>query len=682
MSTNSGSLSKTIKTILWGNSVALAWTWGIGLFFSVQVAIQFGFKALLAFATVDAIGLTLFGVINSHISKKYNSAQEFEASFFDKAKNFKLALLLYQFLAITLTIFCCLKYVSLPLGILSILVGGMFFGATIFMGEEFDIRRIKYTHAVYSIIIFSALAYIFNSSLFTSGSLFTAAWESSTEGLKAQFALNTDMFSWLEQCFSYKPLYKFESGFSEFAFFVPILIGFICGPWLDLQNWHRVVQIKKEGASMTGAYIIGGLIFWTILVLDGLLAIACFKHGQEFLPTVINGLSNLDPASMLYQVKSTITQVLAASPDFNPLLGLYVTFVGFAALSTFDSGYISYKWYSESLVKDSNNLIFSLIPPNVLSSPVLGFVLCVVTATTTLHFSELGKFIAIFDASLQKFFSFELEYYLAFYAAFFIVYAVTFFRNAWDTKHNKSFSGLKLFSTALSSIAVFGIGYFSETPLAMAFGSLLPFIYGWYTVTREQDYNPKAEAPKEEPKQITQAQAINLSSDDYEIVASSFDPLMEGAEPVGIKGCFMKDGWFCHSFIPTYQDTNSVGNVYFAMYALWVGKTRELFFLKALPNFDPKTSEYLILTKNFEHKFLREINEFTNVVIKLRIGDYNRKFVTLNHQIEDEEGNVIGKGKQQLMFVDSKEYGLLNLPAEVTQAFLPFVGEVKEFLKG
>lgn len=76
MSTNSGSLSKTIKTILWGNSVALAWTWGIGLFFSVQVAIQFGFKALLAFATVDAIGLTLFGVINSHISKKYNSAQD------------------------------------------------------------------------------------------------------------------------------------------------------------------------------------------------------------------------------------------------------------------------------------------------------------------------------------------------------------------------------------------------------------------------------------------------------------------------------------------------------------------------------------------------------------------------------------------------------------------------------
>jgi acyl-CoA thioesterase FadM len=130
--------------------------------------------------------------------------------------------------------------------------------------------------------------------------------------------------------------------------------------------------------------------------------------------------------------------------------------------------------------------------------------------------------------------------------------------------------------------------------------------------------------------------------------------------------------WFVHTFVATYADTNSVGNVYFGMYAMWVGKTRELFFNRCLPKFNLKTTPYYILTRSFEHKFMRETREFERVSVKIKVGEYNRKFVTLEHAIFDSAGNQLGKGKQQLIFVSSTDYKLLDIPDEVYEAFVAY----------
>lgn len=668
---------KSLKTILWGNSVALAWTWGIGLFFSVQVAIQFGFDALIKFATIDAVGLTLFGVINDQIANKYKTAEAFEASFLAKAKNFKFGLLFYQFLAISLTLYVCMKYVTLPIGILSILVAGVFIGATIFLGEEFSISRIKYSHAAFGMVILASLLVLINSDLFNSESIFKAALSSNHGGLKAELDFSHGFLTWIEQAQNYVPLYTFKSPVYYWAFGVPLVVGFLCGPWLDLQNWQRVIQIRKEGLSCTSAYIIAGVIFWTILVIDGSIAIACYQYARENLNQVVESLSSLDPHSFFYSVKNIITLTFSSEPKFEILLGFYMIFVGVSALATFDSGYIAYKWYADSLLKDSKSIILSFVPSWLIGSPILGFFACIVTATVTMHFSEFGKFISQFDSSLEKFFRIELEYYLAFFAAFFVIYAVCLYRNMNDEKHTKIFSALKLFSTALSSIAIFGIGYFSENTLVMAAGSLLPFLYGWYTVSKEEDYQTSPSAAKPSAPQLTGGGAKTLDTSEefkgIEVISVPGAGLPTGATPVNIKGCYIQDGWFCHQFIPTYQDTNSVGNVYFAMYLMWVGKTRELFFSHAMPGFDPNDTEFFILTRNIEHKFQKEIKEFDEATICIRIADFNRKFVTMEHKIMDKDGGLIGKGKQTLMFVDSANYGLIDIPAEVNNAFIGFV---------
>jgi acyl-CoA thioesterase FadM len=140
----------------------------------------------------------------------------------------------------------------------------------------------------------------------------------------------------------------------------------------------------------------------------------------------------------------------------------------------------------------------------------------------------------------------------------------------------------------------------------------------------------------------------------------------DGHDPFG----HFEGKWFVHSFVATYADTNSVGNVYFGIYAMWVGKTRELFFNRCLPKFNLKTTPYYILTRSFEHKFMRETREFERVSVKIKVGEYNRKFVTLEHQIFDSAGNQLGKGKQQLIFVSSADYKLLDIPDEVYEAFV------------
>ena len=105
---------------------------------------------------------------------------------------------------------------------------------------------------------------------------------------------------------------------------------------------------------------------------------------------------------------------------------------------------------------------------------------------------------------------------------------------------------------------------------------------------------------------------------------------------------------------------------------MWVGKTRELFFNRVMPKFNLKETPFYILTRSFEHKFVRETREFETVSVKIRIAGYNRKFVTLEHEVYDSTGSLLGKGNQSLLFVSSSDYKMLDIPQDVVSAFLSY----------
>jgi len=68
----------------------------------------------------------------------------------------------------------------------------------------------------------------------------------------------------------------------------------------------------------------------------------------------------------------------------------------------------------------------------------------------------------------------------------------------------------------------------------------------------------------------------------------------------------------------------------------------------------------------------RAAAELDGIPWKFAVADFNRKFCTLEHQVFGTDNELLGKGKQSLLFVSAKDYSLLDIPPEVYTAFLPY----------
>ncbi len=161
-----------INALLWGNSVALAWMWGLGLFFSVQMTFMFGLQGLLLFAIPNAFGLMMFGLLTQIVARRHAGGQESLALFFDKfAKPFRLIFYLYQVLALTLTVFALTKYLFRPLELVSGPLTGLYLCMVVFVvlaagclfGEEFGIQRIKFGHGLLGGLLVACVAVVLSS---------------------------------------------------------------------------------------------------------------------------------------------------------------------------------------------------------------------------------------------------------------------------------------------------------------------------------------------------------------------------------------------------------------------------------------------------------------------------------------------------------------------------------------
>ena len=601
-----------LNILLWGNTVALSWVWGLGLFFSVQFTVEFGLTGLLTFLIPNCLGLFLFGAICDVIAKRNPGSESLAAFFTNWSRPFRLVFFLYQIIALSLTIFALIRYGWQPLGLhpdslyfpltaLIILAAGILFG------EEFSIRRIKYSHAAFLALILCCAAIIVAE-------------------------LGSPYFRGI-----HRPSLLPTEDLSFWGYAIPICIGFLVGPWLDLQQWQRAIQIRRENTSITAAYAVGALLFGAILLFHGILALWAMEGGAS--KYIQMGLAGYPYA------ESLLTRVFSASPANPWLLGAYLTFLAGCILTTLDSGYIALRWFFQSNASRSKHPIFSLIPERLLTSPIPAFFLCALIAVT-------GAAIGI-----------ELEYFMIFFATFFVGYSALAIGRAFMNGPVNVIPQVKMFCIGSLAVVIFAYGYFLHQPIFQILASLLPLGYVIWLMLKPftgEDFT----TDNEELDQPATASVIPLTH-----VGTILTPAPTGTHD--ISGHF-DDKWFIHSFIATYADTNSVGNVYFGMYAMWVGKTRELFFNKVMPKFNLKETPFYILTRSFEHKFVRETKEFETVSVKIRVSGHNRKFATLEHEIYDSSGSLLGKGTQSLLFVSSSDYKMIDIPHEVTTAFLAY----------
>jgi len=621
----SHSRPRLFGTLLWGNTVALSWMWGLGLFFTVQFTFQFGWVGLLSFSIPNFLGLMAFGLFTHQIARR-SAGSESLANFFTRwSRPFRLVFLLYQVLAIALTIFALIHYVWQPLGLqpknlflpLTLLI---ILAAAILFGEEFNIKRIKYSHGVLFLLAAAAIL------------ILASGRPHSAEGSEVRMV----------------PLPT--SNLSFWGYVVPICIGFLVGPWLDLQQWQRAIQMHRERISIGWAYVTGSLLFLGLLLFHGGLTLRVGAAGAAV--HVREGLAGHTYA------QDILTRFFYEHSNTQPwMFAAYCVFVCVCILTTLDSGYIALRWFLQSQAQSSNHPIFSLVPHRLITSPIPIMTFC----------GLLGLVGAI--AGL------ELEYFMIFYATFFVGYATLSIVRCYLISPANAIPQVKMFSVGSLAVVIFAYGYFLYYPLLQIVGSLLPLGYVVWLLAKPgsagEFVSDTDELESTLERAVTPAEpAVQAPTD-----AAGTPPPSPAPAAVGGAGFHDLTGhfegkWFVHRFVSTYADTNSVGNVYFGMYAMWVGKTRELFFNKVMPRFTLKETPFYILTRSFEHKFLRETREFESVSVRIRIGSYNRKFVTLEHEVYDSKEQLLGKGKQSLLFVSSADYRMIDIPPEVYSAFV------------
>lgn len=626
-------LRKTLIEALWGNSIALSWMWGLGLFFSVQVTLQFGWSGLISFAVPNALGLVIFGWAVQGIARRSEGPEGLDRFYARWARPFRLVFFLYQILAITLTIFAVVRYLFVPLCEQMVGESELFYllflsltllivlAAACLFGEEFNIRNIKYGHGIMMLVLLAGVAALI------SGAHPSVDWSRAHRGLEP----GADLEYW--------------------GYAIPLCIGLLLGPWLDLQQWQRAIQIRREGGSVARSYLAGGVFFFFLLLFHGWLALWALGQAPS-----LDALGVYPGLESLRYGHSVVVEYFQSPLWQGPAwaaVGYYV-FLSICILTTLDSGYVALKWFMEDYIKDKNGILFSLLPKRLLTSPIPGFVF----AAAFSIFAILARL--------------ELEYYMVFYATFFVGYAALAITRCYlPAPPESKIPQIRMFAMGSLAVVIFAYGYFLRQPVLMIAGSVLPLAYVLWLILSGRsvqwlESRRHAEAGEDEAGSKSAGPAAPQASQ------QAAPLVLEGAPQNASVSWYIENKWFVHSFVATYADTNSVGNVYFGMYAMWVGKTRELFFNHVMPKFDLKTTPFYILTRSFEHKFIRETREFETVTVKVRVADYNRKMVTLEHEIFDGSSRMLGKGSQKLIFVSSKDYGLLDIPEEVHMAFLSF----------
>lgn len=574
------------RSLLWAPTISLSWFWGLGFFYSIHVTLTYGWLGFVGFAAPNAFGLGMFGwIVGRAKSSPDMIVKSFEGAYGG-------VVLLFQLACVAITVFGFIAYFWQPMyGAGAIVAVALFLLGGSAIGHGLTLNGIKWLHVATLVVAIIAATLSF-------------------------FALSQTKTPWSI------PLASFDNRFYGLA--IPTLVGFLLGPWLDVQQWQRAAAIQREGGSVRLAYAAGALLFFGLLSINAVLAAAAGKVG-----TIISA-DNL-PGS-----EAAVASALARFQN-GPfgIAGAYAIWTALALGTTIDSSYNATRWFLSTKQSRSVSAVLALIPPAIASSPL--WLIAGATAIAA----------AAYRANLS------LMYMMLPFATLFVSSAACLLCEVLGGK--RYYDPTFCFLIGCSAAIVFLMGYVPPDSLFLIIAPLIALVGALPSI-------------------------LGVLRPGQTGVA--VQTLLDGAPPssatislqsLGLVASQGFDGqWFVMQLMPTYDDTNSVGNIYFANYVRWVGKARELFFNICMPSFDLKTTQYYVLTRSFTHDFRMEAKEFEAITVRIRISSNNRKFVTLRHEIYSQAQEILGRGEQTLMFVDTTNGRPLDIPGEIIKGFLPY----------
>src|ERR1700730_6674577 len=110
---------------------------------------------------------------------------------------------------------------------------------------------------------------------------------------------------------------------------------------------------------------------------------------------------------------------------------------------------------------------------------------------------------------------------------------------------------------------------------------------------------------------------------------------------------------FEHKHVVGFEETNLVGNVYYASHVRWQGKCREMFLKEHVPDILEQFDQGLcLITTRCSCEYFAELSAFDEVIIRMRLLSLAQNRIGMGfeywrNKAGDEE--LVAKGEQQIV---------------------------------
>jgi enediyne biosynthesis thioesterase len=126
------------------------------------------------------------------------------------------------------------------------------------------------------------------------------------------------------------------------------------------------------------------------------------------------------------------------------------------------------------------------------------------------------------------------------------------------------------------------------------------------------------------------------------------------------------------------EDTNLVGNVYYANHVRWQGRCREMFLRDHAPEvLDELACSLALVTVRVSCEYLMELSAFDEVVVRMQLGGLTQSRITMVFEywrcIGDRE-ELVARGEQQVACMRREGDRMLvsPVPAVLQEALRPY----------
>jgi enediyne biosynthesis thioesterase len=126
-----------------------------------------------------------------------------------------------------------------------------------------------------------------------------------------------------------------------------------------------------------------------------------------------------------------------------------------------------------------------------------------------------------------------------------------------------------------------------------------------------------------------------------------------------------------------FEETNLVGNVYFANHIKWQGRVREMFLRDyAIEVLELLKKDLVLVTTKVYCEYFAEIFALEEILIRMGVREVNQNKITMKfNYIKAKEGTIFAKGEQQIACMKKNENGIepTKIPDCLRDALLIFL---------